>query len=251
MQIIVAKSGLILQPTKETFGIMLPQFIFQDPKKSKIFSLFDKSDLFNFKSRRTTAHYHKFGIMTESYKKNNELKTFYKITSYGVEGKGKVFVSGIEAIKFPFYGFHFQPELLAWDRIDKKNIFHSIEGIKISQKIADFFIQECKKSPNLQNKEKDFVKLGKINIHSRNIIKRAENYYWFYNAPNATLKKGQILKDWRNRNKDSSSTPKPKKKKKSPKVALPPSNQKSLKTPTLKKNAEPVVPPSTVNPVKS
>jgi len=134
MQIIVAKSGLILQPTKETFGIMLPQFIFQDPKKSKIFSLFDKSDLFNFKSRRTTAHYHKFGIMTESYKKNNELKTFYKITSYGVEGKGKVFVSGIEAIKFPFYGFHFQPELLAWDRIDKKNIFHSIEGIKISQK---------------------------------------------------------------------------------------------------------------------
>ncbi len=251
MQVIVAKTGTILEPTKETYGITIPQFVFQDAKKHKIFSLFDKSDLFNFKSRKTTFHNHKFGVMSSSYRKNNALKTFYKITSYGVDGLGKVFVSGIESLKFPFYGFHFQPELLAWHRKKKAKIIHSVEGIRISQKIANFFVQECKKNPNMQNNKKDFAKLGRINVHSRNVIKRPDDYYWFYNSPKASLKSGQILSDWRNRNKKSTPNLKPKKKKKSIKVPLPPEKRKPQKVISLKKTAKAVVPPSTVRPVKS
>jgi hypothetical protein len=250
MQIIIAKTGSIIEPTKGTFAISLPQFIFQDPKKHRIFSLFDKSDLFNFKSRRTTSHFHKFGVMSATYKKNDLLKRFFKITSYGVDELGKVFVSGIEALKFPFYGLHFQPEVLSWDRHEKSGIFHSVEGLRISQKLGNFFVQECKKNPNKQVLKKDFVKLGRINIHSRNVIKRPENHYWFYNSPTAGIKKGQILRDWRDRNKNPKpKPPKSPKKNNKPKVPLPPTSKKANKPSTFKKNAVAVTPPNTV-PIK-
>jgi hypothetical protein len=234
MQIIVGKTGSILSPTVETNGITIPQFIFEDPKKHKVFSSFDKSDIFNFKTRRTTAHYHKYGVLSSTFKKNNLLKNFYKITSYGVEGKGKVFVSGIEAMKFPFYGFHFQPEKLAWNRKKHEDIIQSTEGISISQKIGNFFINECRKNQNKEIKESELKKLGKININSRDLIKRPENYYWFFNAPKAGLKKGLILEDWRNSKKKPK--PKPKAKNEKSKGHFPPDTLNSSPLKNLEKS---------------
>ena len=99
---------------------MLPEFIWKNPNDHKLFSLFDKTDIFNFKFRRTTAHYHSLGVSPFQYKNNKNLKAFFKITSYGVDANGKVFISGIEAKKYPFFGVHFQPE--AVERADAPQV---------------------------------------------------------------------------------------------------------------------------------
>lgn len=229
MQVLVAKTGSILRPSKGTNNIMLPQFVWQNPKNHKMFSLFDKSDLFNFKFRRTTANFHKFCVLAKTYKKNSLIKQFYKIISYGVEETGNIFVSGIEAYSFPFYGTQFHPELLTWDRKKSNKIILSTEAIRISQKLGNFFIQECRKNPNPQVKTKEYSKLGKINLPSRNLIPRKENHYWFYNSGKAKLKKGEILPDWRNQNKVNKPKPKPKPKKKGPPIKLPPDTKKPEK----------------------
>ena len=177
---------------------MLPEFIWKNPNDHKLFSLFDKTDIFNFKFRRTTAHYHSLGVSPFQYKNNKNLKAFFKITSYGVDANGKVFISGIEAKKYPFFGVHFQPEVLPWNRRKRANVINSTEGVRISQKIGNYFIQESRKNPNFLVTKKEFKALGGFDIRSKDIVNRWDNHYWFFNAPGFGLKKGQILKDYFN-----------------------------------------------------
>jgi hypothetical protein len=201
MQVIVAQTDKILQPTKGTNKIMLPEFIWKNPNSHKILSLFDKTDIFNFKFRRTTAHFHKLGVSPFQYKMNKFLKAFYKITSYGVDANGKVFISGIEAKKYPFFGLHFQPETVPWNKLKTDNIINSTEAVRISQKFGNFFIQECRKNPNFLVTKKEFKALGGFNIRSKKIVKRRDNHYWFFNAPGFGIRRGQILNDWHNPSK--------------------------------------------------
>lgn len=201
MQIIVANTDKILQPYKGTNGIMIPEFIWKNPNNHRIFSLFDKTDIFNFKYRRTTAHYHKRGISPQQYKINKKLKDFFQISSYGVDENGKVFISGVEAKKYPFFGIQFQPEVVPWNRNKSANVINSTEAIRISQKFGNFFIQEARKNPNFLITQKEFKDLGGFDIRSNKIVKRNENHFWFFNAPGVGKKKGQILMDYQTPNK--------------------------------------------------
>jgi len=152
---LVAETDAIFQRYSGTKNIMLPQLLWKQSKgKGKgIFGLFDKTDLFNFKFRRTTAHFHKLGISPIQYQRNLKLRKFFKVLCYGIDGKGKVFISGVEGKNFPFYGIHFLPHLVPRNRFFGYSLINSNEAIRISQKIGNFFTHEARKNPNFQLKK--------------------------------------------------------------------------------------------------
>jgi gamma-glutamyl hydrolase len=61
--------------------------------------------------------------------------------------------------RFPFYGVQFHPEKNPYEWVPNKNITHTPNAILTSQYYAQFFVNECRKSPNR------FYSVDEINNH--------------------------------------------------------------------------------------
>ncbi|KAL5499772.1 hypothetical protein EMCRGX_G011232 [Ephydatia muelleri] len=79
-------------------------------------------------------------------KSNLKLKKFYDVLSTNYDRKKTEFVSTIEAFDYPFYGVQWHPEKNNFEWTIKEHIPHSDHAVIISQTIADFFVQEARKS---------------------------------------------------------------------------------------------------------
>jgi len=94
-----------------------------------------------------TYNYHKFGFDPRKFNgRDSKITAFFTVLSTNKDTDGKEFVSTYEAKHFPIYGTQWHPEKHNFEWDTSKHINHSLNAIRISQYLANFFVQEARKS---------------------------------------------------------------------------------------------------------
>ncbi|KAK2156271.1 hypothetical protein LSH36_217g04053 [Paralvinella palmiformis] len=122
-----------------------PLVFTNDARRSRMFrGLSD--DLFEaMKNWNVTYNNHQYCMRTEVFNKTKQLSDFYRVLSRNVAKDGVEFISTIEAYDYPFYGTQWHPEknIYLWS---DAHVNHSAIAVKVSQYIANFFVNEARKS---------------------------------------------------------------------------------------------------------
>ncbi|XP_022533444.1 gamma-glutamyl hydrolase [Astyanax mexicanus] len=127
-----------------TSGVALPLSFTSELNKSRMFKDFPAHLMTSLANEPLTENSHKWSITTKSFKGNEKLKKFYRILSTNTDGQ-KEFVSTVEAYDYPVYGTQWHPEKNAFEWT-RPYIPHTPSAIKTTFYMADFFVNEAKKS---------------------------------------------------------------------------------------------------------
>jgi gamma-glutamyl hydrolase len=153
------------------------QFNIEEITISKMFANFSEKDFENLRNKPITQQFHHLGISPESYKKYQELKNFFKITSFGLDRDSKVYIASVEAINYPIYAIQFHPERTPFDKAANDDIPQSTEALLISQKFGQFLVSEAKLSSNIMTEEEK-IRFSYINLNQAN-FKLEKNKFIF------------------------------------------------------------------------
>jgi len=105
------------------------------------------SDIINIlQKEKVTLNNHHFGVVPISFNENPLLAAFFKTLSWNTDLTGKIFISTMEAFKYPVYTLQWHAEKIAYEWNDWEDINHSTHAIKVMQYISDFFVSEARKS---------------------------------------------------------------------------------------------------------
>jgi len=99
-----------------------------------------------------TMNNHQAGLQPDHFNSNPQLTSFFTLLSTNNDRQGRPFVSMIEANTVPVYGSQWHPEKNQFEWGEQSNgapyeaINHSKDAIMASQYMANFFVDECRKS---------------------------------------------------------------------------------------------------------
>merc|ERR1712002_87627 len=105
-------------------------------------------DLFSaLENEDVTFNRHSYGLTQKTYRLNSELHTFFKILSLNNDFNGDEYISTVEAYNYPFYGTQWHPEKPPFEfSRHYKHIPHTPNAIRVSQYLANFFVNEARKN---------------------------------------------------------------------------------------------------------
>lgn len=121
------------------------------------------------------------GVTPETFQKDEKLRTFFQIVSTNKDRKGKVFISTMEARKYPIYLFQWHPAKpqFEWSRV--KDISHTQEAILASQYWANFFVNQARLSshtfPSIKE-EKAALMYRYTPVYTGDLITMLQCYFW-------------------------------------------------------------------------
>lgn len=104
-----------------------------------------------------TLNMHKMGISPDVYKRDKHLMNMFRVLSTNLDYQGKEFVSTIEGIRYPFYGTQWHPEKNIFEWTREERIAHFPDAIKVSQELANFFVNEARRNNQHFDTEKEEV----------------------------------------------------------------------------------------------
>jgi hypothetical protein len=148
-------------------------------QESRMFSYFSNQELKMLTNEELTAQFHNYGVSPETYEWRRELKSFFKITSFGADRDRKIYISTMESrdTSLPIYSVQFHPEKTPFDRNDNDEIPQSTDAVIISQRFAQFLISEAMKSKE-EMSEEDKLEFDFINTYENKLV--YENGYYIY-----------------------------------------------------------------------
>ncbi|KAL6556082.1 Gamma-glutamyl hydrolase 1 [Orobanche gracilis] len=83
--------------------------------------------------------HHKFGISPEKIQKNKRLHSFLKIITTSADEDDKVYVSTVQARRYPVTGVQFHREKNAFEW-GLPGIPHSEDAVQVNQHVANFLV---------------------------------------------------------------------------------------------------------------
>ncbi|CAH1794487.1 unnamed protein product [Owenia fusiformis] len=113
---------------------------------SRLFHGIDGNILRILTETNSTANFHQYCLTPKNFNENSKLKQFYRVMSTDVDENGLEYISTMEAYQYPFYGVQWHPEKNIFVWTPTYNLDHSIDGVKIAQYMANFFVNEARKS---------------------------------------------------------------------------------------------------------
>ncbi|KAM6454593.1 gamma-glutamyl hydrolase [Liasis olivaceus] len=146
-------SGKDLLTWTNTDGFTMPLNFTQGAKHSKMFQDFPEDIYKLIASEAVTSHFHFWSLSVQNYTENEKLRNFYKILTtnfHNVE-----FISTMEAYRYPIYGVQWHPEKNPFEWKNSTGIPHSSGSIKVAFFIAEFFVNEARKSSHHFSSKKD------------------------------------------------------------------------------------------------
>jgi len=137
-------SGKLMLTRTNTSGMALNLNFSPDSKQARLFSGFPECLLQDMAAEALTENSHIWSLSVETFNSNEKLSSFYRILTTNTDGKTE-FVSTMEAIDVPIYGtqWHAEKNAYEWTR---PYIPHSPSAIKLTFYMADFFVNEARKS---------------------------------------------------------------------------------------------------------
>jgi len=165
------KLPLIFKESKENSFLLESSF-------SGMYKDFSRGELDALQSENVTAHFHHLGISEDNFNKFN-LKKILKITSYGLDVNNKEFIASFEGVKYPIYGVQYHPEMIAYKKIKMKGIPRTMNAIKLSQKLSNFFLSQARMNDNRMDAE-DIKKYNHIDSYLNNLVYEEGSYYYIF-----------------------------------------------------------------------
>ncbi|XP_067673159.1 gamma-glutamyl hydrolase A-like [Haliotis asinina] len=171
----------LLQPT-DAENISLPLDLTPEAKSSRLLSRMSQKTLHILTTENVTPNFHHYGLLLETFSQTESLTSFYRPISTNKGRKGKVFVSTIEAFKYPFYGTQWHPEVINFDWNPKQALDHTSNGVLISHYFSSFFVNEARlsghKFPNLQAAADAIIENFRMNYQNDGTFQ--QTYYLNY-----------------------------------------------------------------------
>ncbi|MEQ2228983.1 hypothetical protein ILYODFUR_014244 [Ilyodon furcidens] len=144
LTVLVAGENLLTQTTAE--NVALPLNLTTEAHSSRMFQGFPKELIKALTEEPLTGNFHNFGLTVKTFQESEKLSSFFSLLSTNIAENGAHFVSTIEGKRYPFYGVQWHPEVnrFQWDR--KLNFPHSSHAVQLSSLLAEFFINEGRRS---------------------------------------------------------------------------------------------------------
>lgn len=144
LSVLVAGENLLSKTTAE--NVALPLNFTPEAYRSRMFQGFPPELMKATAEEAVTGNFHRYGLTVKTFDENEKLSGFFAVLSTNVADNGAHFVSTIEAQKYPIYGVQWHPEVnrFMWD--SKKNFPHSYHAVQLSTLLAQFFVNEGRRS---------------------------------------------------------------------------------------------------------
>lgn len=144
LTVLVAGQNLLSKTTAE--NIALPLNLTAEAYSSRMFSGFPHELIQALTQEPLTGNFHNYGVEVKTFKENEDLHSFFYLLSTNIAENGAHFVSTIEGKRYPFYGVQWHPEVnrFQWNR--KHNFPHSRHAVQLSARLAEFFVNEGRRS---------------------------------------------------------------------------------------------------------
>ncbi|XP_001352540.4 gamma-glutamyl hydrolase [Drosophila pseudoobscura] len=126
-------------------GMALPIVFKEDYKQSRLFNASREDVVAVMVANNVTYHYHQF-CYTEADFVRDKLNQSWRVVSLNNDLDGVEFISTMEHLKYPFYGVQFHPEKPLYEFV-RSSIPHSAAAVLSGQYLADFFVNEARRSP--------------------------------------------------------------------------------------------------------
>ncbi|XP_074526949.1 gamma-glutamyl hydrolase [Halichoeres trimaculatus] len=144
LTVLVAGENLLANTTAE--NIAMPLNLTTEASSSRMFAGLSDELMKALSREPLTGNFHHYGLTVKTFQENEKLRTFFSVLSTNVAQNGALFISTLEGKKYPFYGVQWHPEVnrFQWDR--KLNFPHSLHAVQLSAQLAEFFVQEGRRS---------------------------------------------------------------------------------------------------------
>lgn len=110
----------------------------------------------DYAGRKAPAYlWHRYGKSFDSFKADEILNENFNILTTTKDFNGALFISSIEHKRYPFYATQYHPEVAIFMHGANVNANHEKEAILLSQHLANFFLDECRKNSNRFNNEEE------------------------------------------------------------------------------------------------
>ncbi|XP_067083902.1 gamma-glutamyl hydrolase [Osmerus mordax] len=127
-------------------NMALPLNLTAEAHSSQMFRSFPREVMTALTHEPLTGNFHNYGVTEKTFVDNKELQSFFSILSTNVASNGAVFVSTMEGKKYPFYGVQWHPEVNRFMWNTKMNFPHSPNAVRVSSLLAEFFVNEGRRS---------------------------------------------------------------------------------------------------------
>lgn len=107
-----------------------------DPKQTKLFFGMSPEDIETIKTQPVTVNGHNYAVSPDKFKQDPGIAAFWDVLTLNEDIKGQLFVSAMEAKRYPFFGLQFHPEIaqtpssrslsmvnLSWEAIQAQTYF--------------------------------------------------------------------------------------------------------------------------------
>ncbi|KAK9522944.1 hypothetical protein VZT92_019380 [Zoarces viviparus] len=144
LTVLVAGENLLEATTAE--NVALPLNLTPEADSSRMFEGFPSSLMKALTQEPLTGNFHHYGVAVKTFKENEKLQSFFSLLSTNIAENGVHFVSTIEGKTHPFYGVQWHPEVNRFQWKRKQNYPHSAHAVQLSSLLAEFFVNEGRKS---------------------------------------------------------------------------------------------------------
>uniref|UniRef100_A0A8B9TG67 folate gamma-glutamyl hydrolase n=1 Tax=Anas platyrhynchos TaxID=8839 RepID=A0A8B9TG67_ANAPL len=138
-------SNKVLLVNTKTTGLALPLNFTSAAKDSRLFKNLPKDLLRALANEPLTSNFHRWSLSMENFTKNEKLHKFYNVLTTNTDGKVE-YISTMEAYKYPIYSVQWHPEKSPFEWKKSTGIPHSSSAVRAAYYIADFFVNEARKS---------------------------------------------------------------------------------------------------------
>ncbi|XP_020486164.1 gamma-glutamyl hydrolase [Labrus bergylta] len=144
LTVLVAGENLLTKTTAE--NISLPLNLTTEADSSRMFAGLSEELMKALAQEPLTGNFHHYGLTLQTFQENEKLQNFFTVLSTNVAENEALFISTLEAKEYPFYGVQWHPEVnrFQWDR--KLNFPHSSHAVQLSSRLAEFFVEEGRRS---------------------------------------------------------------------------------------------------------
>lgn len=127
-------------------GIDLPLELTDIAKSSQLFRDAPDNIMHILATENVTENSHVDGILPSKFARGSPLEKFFRVLSYNHDLNGTRFISTMEAKNYPIFASQWHPEKNTFEWTDKINIPHSPDATRVTQYMADFFVDQTRLS---------------------------------------------------------------------------------------------------------
>ncbi|KAM3287093.1 gamma-glutamyl hydrolase 2 [Capsicum chacoense] len=144
---IISKDNNILEEFSASHQASTVQFVENIKLEGTVFGRFPPALLEKMTTHCLVMQNHRFGISPEGLQANKDLCSFFRILTTSVDKENKVYVSSMQAQRYPVTALQWHPEKAVFEW-GSSQIPHTEDAIQVTQNVANYFVSEARKSLN-------------------------------------------------------------------------------------------------------